>query len=357
MRRLCAACLVAAALFWVSPAARGRPRGAREATSRSSRSMRSSTQKKPVTFIDVRPKDQFDDLHIRGAKHIPLTELPRRLASVSKTGLPGPLLSVPARVGPGGLQGAVRRGISQHGDPRRGPSGLGAKNSRYPHGRRADALTAELSRRADERRSVRARRPRGARCALARLAQPGMREAEVFAAANRSLVTRLNYTSHIPCNGVEEPKSTEMLGARAAGRIRVRAGRRAPRRLRRRAERLRRGRRPARARQGEEKRRRRSGVPLAAAPHRRARGCSPTTTIPDSVAVDDEQLVEAGWKVVAGALGAFTASSRLAELAGTEADLARLGLILRRRRDHPAGVAWPSPPPTCPGSQTDESAT
>ena len=42
--------------------------------------------------------------------------------------------------------------------------------------------------------------------------QPGIREGEVFAASNRSLLTRLNYTSHIPCNGVEEPKSTEMHG-------------------------------------------------------------------------------------------------------------------------------------------------
>ena len=49
--------------------------------------------------------------------------------------------------------------------------------------------------------------------ALARLAaEPGVREVEVFAAFNRSLLTRLNYTSHIPCNGVEEPKSTEMTG-------------------------------------------------------------------------------------------------------------------------------------------------
>ena len=39
-----------------------------------------------------------------------------------------------------------------------------------------------------------------------------VREAEVFAASNRALLTRLNYTSHIPCNGVEEPKSTEMHG-------------------------------------------------------------------------------------------------------------------------------------------------
>ncbi len=54
---------------------------------------------------------------------------------------------------------------------------------------------------------------RAVREALARLgAAPGVREVEVFAAFNRSLFTRLNYTSHIPCNGVEEPKSTEMAG-------------------------------------------------------------------------------------------------------------------------------------------------
>src|SRR3990172_11429167 len=43
-------------------------------------------------------------------------------------------------------------------------------------------------------------------------AQADIREAEVFAAANGSLLTRVNYTSHIPCNGVEEPKSTESYG-------------------------------------------------------------------------------------------------------------------------------------------------
>jgi predicted Zn-dependent protease len=43
-------------------------------------------------------------------------------------------------------------------------------------------------------------------------AQPDVREAEVFVAANASLLARLNYTSHIPCNGVEEPKSAESAG-------------------------------------------------------------------------------------------------------------------------------------------------
>src|SRR2546425_13205907 len=42
--------------------------------------------------------------------------------------------------------------------------------------------------------------------------RPDVREAEVFASANSALLTRLNYTSHIPCNGVEEPKSTESYG-------------------------------------------------------------------------------------------------------------------------------------------------
>src|SRR5689334_14330695 len=52
-----------------------------------------------------------------------------------------------------------------------------------------------------------------AREALALISREvGVREAEVFVAANGSLLTRLNYTSHIPCNGVEEPKSAESYG-------------------------------------------------------------------------------------------------------------------------------------------------
>ena len=42
--------------------------------------------------------------------------------------------------------------------------------------------------------------------------QPDVAEAEVFAAANNNLTVRLNYTSHIPSNGVEEPKSLEAFG-------------------------------------------------------------------------------------------------------------------------------------------------
>ncbi len=48
--------------------------------------------------------------------------------------------------------------------------------------------------------------------------KPGVRELEVFVSANTSLFVRLNYTSHIPCNGVEEPKSVYAygIGVRAA---------------------------------------------------------------------------------------------------------------------------------------------
>ena len=43
-------------------------------------------------------------------------------------------------------------------------------------------------------------------------AQPDVAEVEVFVSANASLLARLNYTSHIPCNGVEEPKSVVNYG-------------------------------------------------------------------------------------------------------------------------------------------------
>ena len=83
MGRIVAACLVAVALFWVSPAPADDPEVPEKYMSVEQVNALIQ-EKKPVTFIDVRPKDQFDELHIRGAKHIPLTELPSRLASVSK---------------------------------------------------------------------------------------------------------------------------------------------------------------------------------------------------------------------------------------------------------------------------------
>lgn len=86
MGRLVAACLVAVALSWVSPAPADDPEVPEKYMSVDEVNALLQ-QKKPVTFIDVRPKDQFDELHIRGARHIPLTELPRRLAGLSKQDL------------------------------------------------------------------------------------------------------------------------------------------------------------------------------------------------------------------------------------------------------------------------------
>ena len=39
-----------------------------------------------------------------------------------------------------------------------------------------------------------------------------VREAEVYASSTGQFICRLNYTSQIPCNGVEEPKSSEHFG-------------------------------------------------------------------------------------------------------------------------------------------------
>ena len=37
----------------------------------------------------------------------------------------------------------------------------------------------------------------------------GVQEAEVFASVNSIFTSRINYTSHLPCNGLEEPKSNQ----------------------------------------------------------------------------------------------------------------------------------------------------
>ena len=42
--------------------------------------------------------------------------------------------------------------------------------------------------------------------------EPHLLEAVVYASANRRTVGRLVYTSHVPCNGLEEPKSDEDYG-------------------------------------------------------------------------------------------------------------------------------------------------
>jgi len=40
--------------------------------------------KKRVAFVDVRPPEQFAELHIAGARNLPLQEMPRRLEAVPR---------------------------------------------------------------------------------------------------------------------------------------------------------------------------------------------------------------------------------------------------------------------------------
>ncbi|HEX6210276.1 MAG TPA: metallopeptidase TldD-related protein [Methylomirabilota bacterium] len=167
---------------------------------------------------------------------------------------------------------------------------------------------------------------RAARAAfdLAR-AQPDIREVEVFAAANGSLLARLNYTSHIPCNGVEEPKSVDGHGLGIQAVFAAPDGRRIgfgsePSDLG-----------PAGAERALAKARRAAVVDPEFVSLPRSTGEARTLADyhdPALMAVSDERLVESGWTIVNGALRTFVNSSRLAELGGSDEGLRRLGLIL-----------------------------
>jgi PmbA protein len=155
--------------------------------------------------------------------------------------------------------------------------------------------------------------------------EPGVRECEVFASANASLLARLCYTSHIPCNGVEEPKSStgHGLGIQVVfdgpdgaligfGSEPSDLG-------------------PTGARRALEKARKAAvfdpefvSLPRSTPEVRALQGYHDERLM----GIDDATLVEAGWKIVNGALRTFFTSSTLATLAGSEEALAGLGLIL-----------------------------
>jgi rhodanese-related sulfurtransferase len=86
MSRLAVACLVLFTVFSARPAPADDPEVPEKYMSVDEVNALVQ-QKKPLTFIDVRPKEQFDELHIRGAVSIPLKDLSSRLASVSKEDL------------------------------------------------------------------------------------------------------------------------------------------------------------------------------------------------------------------------------------------------------------------------------
>ncbi len=168
-----------------------------------------------------------------------------------------------------------------------------------------------------------ARAAREAQAFLATL--PEIAQSEVFVAANGQLLARIAYTSDIPCNGVEEPKSSASYGLglqvlfRMADGLRIGFG-------------------------SEPSDLTLPGVRRALAKARAGAVLDPTFTSlprpgperralagyhdPRLLDVADEELVGVGWKVLSGALRTFVASGRLAELAGSEAGLRRLGLLV-----------------------------
>lgn len=81
--RLVIACLVAAALLWAGAAPAGDPEVPEKYVSVAEVKALQDLKKR-VTFIDVRPSEQFDELHIAGARNIPLRELQGRLPAVSR---------------------------------------------------------------------------------------------------------------------------------------------------------------------------------------------------------------------------------------------------------------------------------
>jgi rhodanese-related sulfurtransferase len=74
---------VATALLWASAAPGGDPE-VPEKYIKVDQVKAMQDAKKRVTIIDVRDKDQYDELHIKGARNVPLRELPTRLAEVPK---------------------------------------------------------------------------------------------------------------------------------------------------------------------------------------------------------------------------------------------------------------------------------
>ena len=167
---------------------------------------------------------------------------------------------------------------------------------------------------------------RAAREALAYVsAQPDVREAEAFAAGNGSLFARLSYTSHIPSNGVEEPKARESHGIglrvafRALGGVKLGFG----------AE-------PsdlsvAGVHRALEKARLAAVADPDFVSLPRPTGERRTMTRyhdPRLMRLKDADLAEAGWTLVDGALDAFASSEELLAQVRSPQEVPNLGLIV-----------------------------
>jgi PmbA protein len=150
-------------------------------------------------------------------------------------------------------------------------------------------------------------------------------EVEVFASSNASLIARLNYTSHIPCNGVEEPKSSASHGLGIQATFRTESGVKigfgsepsdlSLEGVKRALEKARRGAVPDPEF---------TSLPRPSEGRRRLHRYHD----PKLMKISGDELVEAGWKVLRSGLHAFTASPALAATAGGDERIRELGLIL-----------------------------
>lgn len=156
-------------------------------------------------------------------------------------------------------------------------------------------------------------------------------EAEVFASSTGQLFCRLHYTTGIPCNGVEEPKSSELfgLGIRA-----VFAGAESPligfgceardfslNGVRRALEK-------ARLNAVPDPEFVSLPTPSVTAGSGRTHRTLGRAHDPALMEMKDRALVQAGWRVIHEALNEFTSSHALLRLAGSKERLPALGLIV-----------------------------
>lgn len=150
-------------------------------------------------------------------------------------------------------------------------------------------------------------------------------EAAIFAAANGGLVARVHFTSHIPCNGVEEPKSLESVGVgvqavfRAPDGLCVGSGSEpndlTPEGVRRALD---------KARQAAVVDPEFTSLPHPGKERRRLRRYHD----PALLRLSDRDLVETGWQVITRGLDVFARSPILTRMAGSSQAIPRLGLIL-----------------------------
>ena len=155
--------------------------------------------------------------------------------------------------------------------------------------------------------------------------QPDIAEGEVFASANGNLTVRLNYTSRIASNGVEEPKSLESYG------LGVRIAINTPNGLKTGF-----GSEPADlslegVKRALEKARRGAVLDREYVSLPKPTGPNPTLTRyhdPAVMRVGNNRMVRAGWDTVEKALEVFSTSEDLLNAAGSPEGIRDLGLIL-----------------------------